>query len=101
MKNFEHKLDYQNNWESDSYYVDGKMIEKLKKVSIDGKEYDVTGRTVEVPYNDMGHTYTAISTHYFITETVFGMDHEFDLNTVVPNVEVIPLKFKFVKGAGQ
>lgn len=101
MNNFEHKLDYQNSWESDSYYVDKKLIEKLKKVSIQGKEYDVDSRKVEVPYYDMGHTYTATSVHYFITENVFGMDHEFDLNTIVPNVDVIPLKFKFAKGAGQ
>lgn len=101
MTTYQHSLQYENSWESDSYYVDKKLIEKLKKVSIDGKEYDVTSRQVTVPYNDMGHTYTACSTHYFITTEVFGVEQEFDLNKIVRKTEVIPLKFKFVKGVGQ
>ena len=86
-------LKYKNNWESDEYYVGKKRITVLKKVSIDGEEFKVTSRRVSVPYNDMGHTYTGDSNHYFIKKKVFGTKMEFDLNTIVDKVKVVALDY--------
>lgn len=89
------KLEYQNNWESDIYTVEGKTVLTLKKVCIDGVEYKVTAREVEVPYYDMGHHYSAFSTHYFINATVFGQKMEFDLNQI--KVPITALKYTVVE----
>lgn len=87
------KLRYVNNWENDEYYVDDKLIEDLEIIKIDDKEYKVTGKRISVSYNDMGHTYSALSRHYFITERVFGIDIEFDLNRIVPKRRVFAVKY--------
>lgn len=89
-------LTYKNNWENDEYYVDGKRVEDLKSVQVDGKIYPVVARRVGVPYNDMGHTYTSMSTHYYITEQVFGTDRQFDLNTLT-KVRVYAIDFTLAK----
>lgn len=88
------RLTYKNNWENDNYYVDGLPIKELKTVSIRGKRYKVTARKVRVPVYDMGHTYNAISTHYFVEETVFGSKRSFDLNTIVRKQPVFAITFK-------
>lgn len=92
-------LAYQNNWESDEFSVvdqthEGKQlgstrITDLHKVRIHFETYDVTSRSVEIPYNDMGRRYYARSKHYFITERVFGRNIEFDLGEVMRKHNVI------------
>ena len=84
-------LKYKNNWEADEYYINGKRIKALKRVRIIDKEYPVKTHQVSVPYNDMGHEYNGISDHYFVTETVFGIKKEFDLNEIVGKQSVFPL----------
>jgi len=87
------KLQYDNQWEYDIYRVGKEVITRLEEVKIGTQTYKVTGRDVSVPYNDMGHRYTANSTHYFITEKVFGMKKKFDLNTIVGKKVVYATKF--------
>ena len=84
-------LHYQNNWEADIYTVGGKLLRTLESVEIGGVEYAVTHREVRIQYHDMGHQYTAQSTHYFINAMVFGKMHEFDLNSV--KVPITPLQY--------
>ena len=83
------KLKYQNNWEFDIYTVGDRPLLTLGKVRIDKKEYDVTSREVTVPYSDMGHLYTARSTHYFVKTKVLGSMVEIDLNTVKADITVL------------
>lgn len=92
MKN---KLSLEKSWEINIYYVDKKEISFLSKVSIKDKEYRVSTRRMNTPYSDSGHTYYSTSDHHFITEKVFGIDHEFDLNTIVPKVNVYAVEFSF------
>jgi len=87
------RLEYSNNWESDEYWVDGKRIRGLQQVEIDGVKYTVNTRRVGVRYYDMGHDYTAHSDHYFITEKVFGIKTEFDLNELVRKKRILAIKF--------
>ncbi len=86
------KLEYRNNWESDEYYVGGKRISNLTTVSINGVFYPVTNRVVTIPYDDHGHVYNGISTHYFIVSQDLGV--EVDLNRVVRKQKVIAVKFE-------
>lgn len=90
------KLTYQNNWNSDVYYVNSKQIGNLYAVEIDGEDYSVTRKLVNIPYSDMGHTYNAISYHYFIEKEVFGTKMTFDLNKIVDKVDVIALGYQEV-----
>jgi len=92
-------LGYRNNWEADEYFdkVIEKEIKNLKEVDINGKLYKVKSRSISVPVYDMGHTYTATSKHYFVTEEVFGVKIEFDLNTIVEKVPVFATKATFHK----
>ena len=87
------RLTYQNNWCADTYFVDKKPISDLKKIRIDDKEYNVISRMVAVSYNDMGHTYEGISTHFFVKTKVLGVMQEIDLNTIVPFKKVSALKY--------
>lgn len=92
-------LEYRNNWEADEFYVvdqthDGKRrgkkrITDLRKVRIHFKLYDVTSRKVSVPYNDMGHAFYGVSKHYFVKETVFGREIEFDLGELMGLEKVV------------
>jgi hypothetical protein len=91
------KLTYINNWEYDQYYVDKKPISDLKKISIGGIEYKVTARAVEKDYNDMGHSYTARSTHFFVKQKVLGVMMDLDLNSIVNKVPISALKYTFAK----
>lgn len=86
-------LQYKNDWESDVYSVDGKQIQDLTKVAINGKEYDVTQKLVSKQYYDCGKPYFAESIHYFVIEKVFGMTMKFDLNKIVNSVEVLAIEF--------
>ena len=92
MKNV---LVYDNQWEYDNYYVltgSGKeKIVTLTIVSINGKEYAVTSRMVRVPYRDMGHQYEANSLHYFVKESVFGIEKTFDLNEIIKHTTIIAI----------
>ena len=92
MKN---KLTYNNDWEYDRYFIGKKELNTLTKVRIADKEYDVTPREVSVPYNDMGHNYEATSVHYFVKESVFGMEQTFDLNSLVSKIMVVAVEFTF------
>ena len=86
-------LTYQNDWEADIYTINGKAVKTLKTVNIDGEDYAGTSRKVSVPYNDMGHCYTGVSTHYFVTKKVFGLAQVFDINTLIGKVKITPIKF--------
>lgn len=86
-------LKYWNDWEVDNYSVEGGDITSLTEVEINRERFDVTNSLVEVPYSDMGHASYATSTHYFITTKVFGIPMEFDLNTLVNKVKIIPIKY--------
>ena len=86
-------LAYRNEWEADIYTIDGKSVNTLESVLIGSKKYKVTARNVSVSYNDMGHTYSGTSTHYFVTAKVFGIPQVFDLNTLVEKVAITPVKF--------
>jgi len=93
------KLTYSNDWESDIYHVDGRRVKTLKEVQIFGRPgeiaqfYPVKPKQVGVTCYDMGHQYSAVSTHYFITVRVPGVDVEIDLNQIVPKTKVIATKF--------
>lgn len=87
-------LTYSNSWESDTYIVDGKPVKNLTMVVIGGDCYPVESRRVSVPYNDMGHNYSATSTHYFVKTTVFGTIMEFDLNTIIRKVPVTAVEWE-------
>lgn len=76
-------LTYRNNWENDVYTIKGQRVLTLDEVSILGKKYKVTNRMVSKSYSDCGKTYTSTSTHYFVTESVFGRSQEFDLNKLM------------------
>lgn len=86
-------LKYANNWENDVYTIKGKRVLDLKKVSIRGQKYLVTSKKVSVNYSDHGHTYTSTSTHYFITESVFGKAKMFDLNTLMTEHDVKAIEY--------
>jgi hypothetical protein len=93
------KLTYKNEWESDKFFVDGNPISDLKKVRILENEYAVTSREVSVPYSDMGHTYNAISKHYYIKKNVFGKVLEFDLGRLIDKgIKVSALKYTLEDG---
>lgn len=87
------KLIYQNHWSSDRYFYEGIQIQDLSQVKIKNKLYAVHKRVVEVPYDDMGHMYYSRSIHFFIKENVFGIDLEFDLNTITNKVKIVPILF--------
>jgi len=76
-------LSYSNNWEADEYFVNGNKIRNLMEVEFNGVNYPVHSRIISIPYNDMGHVYHGTSSHYFINQTVLGVDIEIDLNTIV------------------
>ena len=87
------KLTYENQWESDIYRVNDQEIKSLKKVEINGKVYKVISEKIGIDYNDMGNTYTAVSTHYFVETEVFGIEKQIDLNTLVPKINVIAIEW--------
>jgi hypothetical protein len=96
-------ISYENQWEYDIYRVDGIEIADLKEVSIDGILYKVTKRKVSIPYNDMGHSYTATSNHFFIETEVLGEPMTIDLRNPhfernFKNKKIIATKFKTSKG---
>lgn len=91
------KLKYTNNWEADIYSVKEGRIANLKSVKIKDKVYTCKGVTISIPYSDMGHTYHGTSTHYFITEEVFGIKKEFDLNELVSKVPVYAIDYTLEK----
>jgi hypothetical protein len=86
-------LKYSNNWENDVYTIQGHRVIDLKQVSIHGKKYEVTSKSVSVGYSDHGHSYTSTSTHYFVTEYVFGKPKVFDLNTLMRDHDVKAIQY--------
>jgi hypothetical protein len=88
------RLSYRNDWEYDIYSVNKVYVDDIKEVMIKGKKYKVRPYVISIPYNDMGRTYTASSTHYFIKEKVFGVNMEFDLNEIIDKVPVYATKYK-------
>ena len=76
------RLTYQNNWESDEYYVGGKRLTDIKSVEINNRVFPVRKSKVSVTYSDHGHLYEAISDHFFIHVDVDGIEFECDLNTL-------------------
>lgn len=88
-------LKYSNSWEYDIYTIEDKPVTDLKKVSINGTEYDVTSAQVGVSYNDMGHNYVSTSTHYYVEALVFGKElMRFDLNRVKSKIYAIDYTLK-------
>jgi len=90
MKN---KISVDNNWEADTYSVDGKRISDLSEVKIGAKKYKVRGVEISVRYMDMGTVGYGRSMHYFVTERVFGTKMEFDLNEIADQKTVYATKF--------
>lgn len=78
-------LTVRNNWESLTWFVDGKEIEPntIKKVEVGGEEFKVKWCMRTVSYGDMGHTYEATSPHGYIKKNVFGTLEEFSLSTLL------------------
>jgi hypothetical protein len=95
MKN---KLTYQNDWCSHVYSVEGRQISILKKVVIEGKEYDVHAKTDHVTYGDMGHTYDAVSTQFEICVVIHRVEIWIPLNHFTrQGVEIEALEFTEAK----
>jgi hypothetical protein len=92
-------LKYENQWEVDVFSIvyqthsgkklGSKRINDLRRVKIHFKSYDVNSRVVSVPYSDHGHSYNGTSKHYFVKETVFAKEFEFDLGTLMSNGVVV------------
>jgi hypothetical protein len=94
-------LEYRNNWEMDEFLVvdqthNGKVIAgsrknvaDLRRVRIHFVSYAVTSRNVSVPYSDHGIRSESTSKHYFIKETVFGREMEFDLGKLMDRYKVV------------
>lgn len=93
MKN-KNILTYENSWEFDSYFVDGKRIEDLTKIKIGKKTYDVISEKITVYYNDMGSRSGSTSTHFFVKEKIFGYERRFDLNEFASHIKITAIKFK-------
>jgi hypothetical protein len=83
VKTPKHRLSYVDNWGQDEYYIGGVYVTDIRKVAIKGKVYNVVGRDKSVVVDDMGHSYTMWSIHFYVTETVFGIKQDFDLNTLM------------------
>lgn len=96
MKTKLNRLTYANSWMSDYYSVDKVEVDakSIAEVKIGNKKYEVRAEKVGIPYNDMGNTYDAVSVHLYITEKVFGVKMEFDLNKIVPKTKVYVTKMK-------
>lgn len=77
----------------DEYYVDGKQIVSLESVKADGQEYKVRSRKVVTPYDAYGHTYTAVSKHYYVDIVALGVTIPLDLNLIVPNKDITAVNF--------
>lgn len=91
-------LKYKNNWEHDEYYIDDHQLSDLKSVSIDGETYRVQGKEVTVGYNDMGHTYSSTSPHYFVPVTIFGKKTSYDIkNLIKMGIKVYAVKYTLAK----
>lgn len=86
-------LKYQNDWEHDVYTVDGERVTRLETVEIDEVQYPVIAKICSVQYDDMGHVYTATSTHYFVEIDVLGVKTRVDLNTIVPKRRVYAVAY--------
>lgn len=78
-------LSVKNNWESLTWFVDGKEVEPntIKKVDIGGETFKVRWRMKTVDYGDMGHTYSATSPHGYVKKSVFGVLEEFALHNLL------------------
>ena len=85
------QLKYNNNWKKDEYWVDDKRVLDLTTVSINDVFYPVTSRMVSIAYNDMGHTYTSTSKHFFVVSKDLGV--EVDLNTVIKKQQVLAVDY--------
>ena len=86
-------LKYENDWEYDKYTAGGEPVAQLKVVEIDDVQYPVIAKSVSVRYDDMGHVYTATSTHYFVEIDVLGVKTQVDLNTIVPKRRVYAVEY--------
>jgi hypothetical protein len=76
------KLRYKPDWEADRYFVGKKQVTDLTLASVNGFMHCVVKRRMTVPYSDHGHSYEAVSDHFFIQVTVGGITFERDLNTL-------------------
>lgn len=83
MKNQKQKISYKNNWEHISYFAGRQELSLIKQVIILGKKYKVTSSQVSKDYSDMGHTYTAYFTQFYITQKVFGKNYQFTLQSLL------------------
>ena len=86
-------LKYTNDWEHDVYTVGGERVTRLETVEIDEVQYLVISKIRSVQYDDMGHVYTATSTHYFVEIDVLGVKTRIDLNTIVPKRRVYAVEY--------
>lgn len=88
------RLKYENNWNHDRYYVGGKRVKDIRVVEIDGQYFDVFSSEITIPTPDMGTTYNATSTHFFITIKVGKTDLSVDLNELVENDKVYAIDYE-------
>ena len=85
-------LTYKNDWEFHRYACDGKPIEKLDQVKIEGEVFKVKSAKVTVPYDDMGHTYTSTSTQFTISIDFHGAKIPVTLDVLIKaKVKIIPV----------
>lgn len=88
-------LSYENQWESHIYRIEKEQIKKMAAVKIGGKRYKIDGRLVTVPYNDMGHEYTATSMQFFALMPVAGVTLPIALNELIERkVKIEPLDYE-------
>lgn len=86
-------LAYKNDWEFHRYTCDGKPVEKLDHVEIEGEKYKVKSAQVTVPYNDMGQTYTSTSTQFWIAIDFHGAKIAVSLDVLIKaKVKIIPVE---------
>lgn len=83
MKAKQLKLSYKNDWEHISYLAGGQTLDNLKDATILGKKYKVYSRKAFKDYNDMGHTYTASFTQFYINHKVFNKVQSFNLESLI------------------
>lgn len=92
------KLKYDNQWEYDTYTIDGKEVTSLSKVKIGSEYYDVFGKEIRVPYDDMGRQYHANSVHYFIETRIGKNFYAIDLNRIIRKEPVYAIEYGVKKG---
>ncbi len=78
-------LTFENDWERHVYRADGRIIENMRNIYSKDKKtgafekVKIKSSEESVSYGDMGHTYNAWSTHYYVEAVVMGVKIEIPL----------------------